>query len=352
LPVRRSSHSITIRNPGRMAEEEWQILEPQDAKFWKVAARKLSQRTYEHNGCRISIELDWTPLSRRIIRDHNLLIPVRTGQPTDIDWFSKLDRPLKLTAHSEIEGENDLSKHQWYAEFFVEYYIYEIFTVANLTCPGAAEFFNIAVHNNNSASVTNLRLSAYYFGEWAIESIRGAKPAAKYLSVDSAIAWFHAVNPRVTQKAENGTQRALFALYELCRSDGQIDFVLWLFNALESLLATRVGENFSAVVRRASLLLQFDHKETTTLSKRLRKLYDLRSAFVHGGYEIAHPLHREPIDKRLDADYSKLLELGTYGFSVLAALLQAMVERNIQELCFEERLVLPNAPLTVRYSGR
>lgn len=342
MSVRRATHPITIRNPGRQAEEEWQTLEPQDAAFWKAAARKLSQRTYEHKGCRISVELDWAPLGRRIIRDHNLLLPVRTGQPTEIDWFSKLDRPLKMTAHSEIEGKNDLSKHPWYAQFFVEYFIYEVFTVANLACPGAAEFLNVAIHENDSAKTTNLRLSAFYFGDWSIESLRGAKPTAKILSVDSAIAWFHAVNPHVTQKAENGTQRALYALYELCRSDGQIDFVLWLFNALESLLSTRVGENFSGVVRRASLLLRLDHKETANLGKRLRKLYELRSAFVHGGYEIAHPLHVEPIDERLNDDYGKLLELGIYGFSVLAALLQAMVERNIQELRFEERLVPPN----------
>lgn len=248
-----------------------------------------------------------------------------------------------MTAHSEVDGENDLSKYPWYAQFFVEYYIYEVFTVANLACPGAAEFLNIAIDAGESTNATNLRLSGFYFGDWAIESLRGAKPAAKILSVDSAIDWFHAVNPHVTQKAENNTQRALFALYELCRSDGQIDFVLWLFNALESLLATRVGENFSGVVRRASLLLELDHKGTEYLNKRLRKLYNLRSAFVHGGYEIAHPLHREPIDERLDDDSSELLELGIYGFSVLASLLQAMVERNIKELRFEERLVLPNA---------
>lgn len=245
-----------------------------------------------------------------------------------------------MSAQCEIKGKNDLSEYPWYAQFFVEYFLYEVFTVVNLARPGAAEFLNLSVQEDSSKETSDLRLSAFYFGDWMIESLRGAKPAAIALSLDATIAWFRSVNPHVTQRAENSTQRALYALYELCRSDGQVDFVLWLFHALESLLTTRVGENFSGMVRRASLLLRLDSKETAYLGKRLRKLYDLRSAFVHGGYEIPHPLHREPIDKRLDDDYMTLLQLGIYGFSVLASLLQAMVERNIAEPRFEERLVL------------
>jgi hypothetical protein len=174
-----------------------------------------------------------------------------------------------------------------------------------------------------------------------ITTKEGKKPEAKILDLQATIDWFRKVNPRVTQKAENSTQRSLFAMYQLCKSDGHIDFILWLFNALESLLGTRVGENFSGLVRRAALLLQLDDKEKREMSKKLRQLYDLRSAFVHGGYEVAHPLHRDPIDLRLEEDYMQILHLSIYGFGLLGALLQSMIERQLPVVSFEERIVLP-----------
>ena len=125
----------------------------------------------------------------------------------------------------------------------------------------------------------------------------------------------------------------------MCRSDGHIDFVVWLFTALESLLSTRVGENLDGKVLRASLVLACNEAEQNRLSRSLRKLYELRSAFVHGGYAVAHPLHYEPIEPRLDKDCSEIIRLSKYGFSVLVAILQAMIVGGRQNLSFEERLV-------------
>jgi hypothetical protein len=345
MALRRHSLTILVRRPGRQQEEEWESIEPQEAAFWKDASRKLSHRNYQHSGCEIEVAVDWAPLARRLIRDHNLLIPVRTGQLSTVDWFAKLDRPLLLAATCSVTGSNDLSHYEWYPEFFIEYFLYEVFTIANLSCPGAAEFLNFEVRRGDQPRSPRLALSAFYFGDWMIATKKGKKPEAKVLDLQTTIDWFRSVNPRVTQKAENSTQRALFAMYQLCKSDGHIDFVLWLFNALESLLGTRVGENFSGLVRRTDLLLELGEKEKRQLSKKLRELYDLRSAFVHGGYEVAHPLYREPIDRRLEEDYMRILQLSTYGFGVLGALLQSMVERKLAVVCFEETVVVhPSAP--------
>lgn len=331
--------SIAVRSPGRQQDEHWQTIEPQEAAFWKTASKKLSHRRYQHNNCSIDVELDWSPLVRRLIRDHNLLIPVRNGKPSPVDWYAKMSKPLQLKAACVVEGKNDLSDYQWYPEFFVEYFLYEVFTVANLALPGSAEFLNFEIQRADRPSGDRLGLSAFYFSEWMIQTVEGKSPAAKVLDLDFTIEWFAHVNPRVTQKAENGTQRALYATYQLCRSEGQIDFVLWLFNALESLLGTRVGENFSGLVRRTSLLLQLNDKEKSQIQKTLRKLYDLRSSFVHGGYEVPHPMHREPIDPRIGDDYMNILRLSIEGFSILGSLFQALIEKQIPVVAFEERVI-------------
>lgn len=331
--------SIIVRSPGRQQEEEWETIEPREIVFWRTAAGKLGSRKYQHNNCVVEVSLDWTPLVRRLARDHELLLPVRTGKSSTLDWYAKVSKPLRLRVACTVTGSNDLSSYDWYPEFFVEYFLYEVFMIANLAFPGAGEFLNFEIQYPGKSSSGRLGLSAFYFSEWMIRTIEGKSPHAKILDLDKTISWFSEVNPHVTQKAENSTQRALYATYQLCQSNGQIDFVLWLFNAFESLLSTKVGENFSGIVRRTAALLDLNEKQRAHLQKTLRKLYDLRSSFVHGGYEAPHPLHREPIDPRLDDDYMKILVLGIDGFAILGALLQAMIEKQIPIVVFEERVV-------------
>jgi hypothetical protein len=331
--------SITVRSPGRQQEEEWETIEPREIAFWRAAAKKLATRNYRHNDCVVEVGLDWTPLARRLARDFDLNIPVRTGKPAPVDWYAKVSKPLRLKVRCSITGSNDLSSYAWYPEFFVEYFLYEVFMIVNLAFPGAAEFLNFEILTLEGSSKQRLGLSAFYFSEWMIRTIEGKSPKAKALDLDHVIDWFGKVNPHVTQKAENSTQKALYATYQLCRSDGQIDFVLWFFNALESLLSTKVGENLSAIIRRTNVLLALNEKQRSHVQKTLRKLYDLRSSFVHGGYEAPHPLHRDPIDPRLNDDYMKMLSLSLDGFAILGSLLQALIEKQIPFVTFEERMV-------------
>lgn len=341
--------SITVRNPGRQQEEEWETIEPREIAFWKAATKKLGTRIYRHNECIAEVHLDWSPLTRKMIHDYDLSIPLRTGKTPHPDWYTKLSRPLRLKAKCVITGSNELSSSLWYPEFFVEYFLYEIFMIANLALPGSGEFLNFELQNQAGPPRERLGLSAFYFSEWMIQSIEGKSPGAKALDLDQTIDWFEQVNPHVTQRAENSTQKALYATYQLCRSNGQIDFVLWLFNALEALLSTKIGENFSGIIRRTNALLDLNDKQRSHLQKTLRKLYDLRSSFVHGGYEAPHPLHREPIDRRLDDDYMKMLTLSMEGFAILGALLQALIEKKIPIVAFEERIVAaPSTPFIER----
>lgn len=343
MPALLTTHTLLDRSLGRPSEEEWDVVEPAWIAFWKQAHVFFRSRSFEHDGVTVTVEVDWSPYARRLLKHHNLLAPVRRGEGGDPNWFEKLNRPLKLKATCSVDGKNKLSQHSWYQEFFLRYYIYEIFVCANLACPGSADFLNLTIEPQDGKHGDKLGLSAYYFDEWFVASIRSKSPKAIDLDPADVVAWIHAINPTVTQRAETSTQRALFAVYHMCQSDGHIDFVVWLFTALESLLSTKVGENFSGMVRRASLVLGLDPVEQKRLSRELRKLYDLRSSFVHGGYPVAHPLHHESIDPRIDKDYSQVLQLSTYGFSVLVAILQIMIATKRHSLEFEERLIGDNS---------
>jgi hypothetical protein len=339
MATRETTYQLRFGHIGRDAEEEWQVIEPLMIQYWTAAEGCLSEKTYEHQGCTVRVLVDWAPYAGRMARDHQIMAAVLTGQWRGGDWYAKVSKPLRLQAVCTVTGKNNLSDYPWYPGFFLEYFLYEVFAIANLACPGSANFYSLSIEGKATRSRDEPRLSSFYFEEWMIESIQGKDPVAHILTPEAVFGWLAAVSPRVTQKGETGTQRSLFALYQLCKSDGQVVDVLWIFNALESLLSTKVGENFSGLVRRAALVLGLNASQTSAMSKKLRKLYDLRSSFVHGGYDVAHPIHSETIDRRLELQYEEVFVGTKYGFSLLAALLQRMIATNRTAFSFEERLI-------------
>jgi len=345
VAAREVHYKLRFGSIGRDMEDGWETIEPRIIKHWDGASELLSARTYQHEGCEVHVTVNWTPYARRLARDHEIMAAVLTRRWTKGDWYSKVSRALKLNAACTVKGKNKLSEYPWYPGFFLEYFLYEIFAISNLACPGSAHFYSLSIEGQGTRSRDHPRLSNFLFDVWAVESLEGSvQPSAQVLDLEAVTRWMMEVNPRVTQTGETGTQRSLFALYQLCKSDGQVGDILWIFNALESLLSTKVGENFSGLVRRAALVLGLDAKEASAMSKKLRKLYDLRSSFVHGGYNVAHPIHSEAIDRRLDAQYEEVFVGTKYGFAVLAALFQRMISRNMTALRFEERLIDETAP--------
>jgi len=104
--------------------------------------------------------------------------------------------------------------------------------------------------------------------------------------------------------------------------------VIWLFYAFESLLQTKAGENFSSIVRRLCLLLKTNKQQSELLKKKMRTLYDIRSAIVHGGFEVTHPMHNELLDERVDDTFGKLLDATDYGHAILLASIQKTIENG------------------------
>ncbi len=338
MSAQTTTHILIYQSIGRPSDEEWEIIEPTYISFWKTALNYLCSHSYNHDSATVSIKIDWPPYVRHMENTYSLKKSIYAKE-FDENSTIKSNQSRKIIATCSITGKNKLSEYSWYPDFFIEYYTYEVFICMNLACPGSTDFMGLAFKPHKNKRAEKFGLSAFYFDEWLVASTRGQKPKALNIDPATVLSWIRNVNPAVTQRAESGTQRALFAMYHMCRSDGHIDFVIWLFTALESILSTRVGESFNGMVRRASLILGFDTADQKKLSRNLRKLYDLRSSFVHGGYAVAHPLHHESIDPRIDKDYSDVLQHSIYGFSLLAAILQSMIVKNQHILIFEERLV-------------
>jgi hypothetical protein len=112
--------------------------------------------------------------------------------------------------------------------------------------------------------------------------------------------------------------------------------LIWLAHALEALCETRVGESFSTLNRRLAMVLNLTSSQAQQAKKRLREFYDLRSALVHGGLRIAHPMLDESIDPDLGAYVHQITRTTDIAAIMLLGTLQTMICHNWTSLTFPE----------------
>jgi hypothetical protein len=218
----------------------------------------------------------------------------------------------------------------------VESLIHDIFLMMNIAAPSCWDFYRASLVGGDR--LVDISLSNFYFDAAIQFSLDGGWPPSRVLELDRVISWFDTIRQGASQVPQNRMEKVLFALLHISKTDTTPLVVIWLFYAFESLLQTRVGENVSMIVRRLCLLLEANQQQSELLRKRIRMLYDIRSAIVHGGFEVAHPMHNEVLDKRVEASFERLLDATIYGYAVLLASIQTMIERNWRFPCFEEVL--------------
>ncbi|MFM0434412.1 hypothetical protein PQQ75_35795 [Paraburkholderia aspalathi] len=332
-------HVFELKKLTRDSDEHWETIEPQIQQFWHKAPKELQHRNYEHEGCIITVDINWQPLAARLRRDYVLLQPLRENTAPVKDWLAKVYRPLRIRADVTVSGTNKFCSYEWYPTFFLDTFVHEVFLIANLSVPGSADFYGAAIARPQQRHSTEVRLSAFAFDVGWAEALDGNWPSLQALPRELVCKWFKALNIGYKQRAETGIERALYVLLHMARDDARIDSATWLFHGLEALVSTKVGENISGLVRRIGAILELDVSAQKRLNKRLRELYDWRSSFVHGGYAVPHPAASEAMDRRLDDHLMELHELRKFGASLLIATLQALIRKQIVELRFDEQLV-------------
>jgi hypothetical protein len=321
-------------------DDEYDRVEPVRVAFWKDEIKSLSVFTYEHAGCSIRTTIDWAPVAARIQKSSEIWSPIYRGQEADIEAYQRLPKQTLSSVLVEITGENDHSGHPWYPRYFAELALYDAFICANIAFPGSLNLYSAHIPASGENVVqTELRLSSYNFEFWWVESLRGHFPKLRQIPLKEVREWYAISRVGGQSRAQSGLERAVFCLFHLCRSDNYIDGIIWIFHALEALLETRVGENISGMLRRISLLVEMSEREKKALKKKLKHAYDLRSAFVHGGYEVPHPLHNEVIDPTLGHNYGEALELQQFGMALILSLLQQLVRLRATKYHFREVFV-------------
>ncbi len=309
----------------------WEHVDAADLAIWRKAVSLLRYRQYKHLGCEAEVTADW----------HNALSHIEAHAEINKLYHKKLTRkePLddifsgilasenknNVSIQVTITGENKFKEYAWYPRFFAEKYIYDFFCIMNLSNPGSCDFLNLRVSSDEKSSDNRLLLSSYNFEEALYEALERQSPYAKEIDIEDVLSWYNGLGLGVKQIAESQIEKALFSVLHFCKLDGDLAAVVWIFHALESIYSTRVGEGFSNLVNRVSLLLKLDDREKKRMRTNLRKLYDHRSSIVHGGYKVHYPMNWTAVDPRIDEDMAKNYELLQFGFNLILASIQALI---------------------------
>ena len=320
-------------------DDNWRVTEAEYIKVWRAAVEKLARRKVKVSDVSYDVEVDWTPMLRRHERHFSAMRYIhakRTEFHARILKARFPQRPsnikIAVTANSKNEG---------IFPYIAESVIYDIFIIMNIAAPGCCNFYKAELVGSDAKREISLPSGEFELG--VLPPIPNRKlPSIAFIPLQDVVSWYDSVRVGVKQVPTNATERAIFTLLHLARLDIDPVSIVWFFYALESLLKTRVGENFGSIVRRLSLLLNLSPEDAIGLKKQLRILYDHRSAIVHGGFKVMHPMNVDGLDDTLSSHIGDLLSASAYAHVVLVSAFQRMALNNWPELFFEETIAGPD----------
>lgn len=221
-------------------------------------------------------------------------------------------------------------------------FLIDLYLLANLSSPGSFNLYRSFIRNTkldpakDVLAQTELDLSEYVFETAWHEAKTYPWLKVGFLPLDQVSAWLESINFRGKNFASTDLERVLFSLLHL----GRASFLdpttaMWIAAALEALFDTPNGSSFSFLCKRISALLSLKEPEAAELRRRLRLFFDLRNAFIHGGSRIHHVL-ADDLDKAVEEDVSKLLNVTDFASAVLVAAVQELIRRGWRGITFRE----------------
>lgn len=343
--AKKFTYSFEVPGYGRSASDDgWETLEPAHIDVWRAAIELLGTRIVALPNWTATIKVDWRPILRKHQQHYKTMKRLHGPSKaksekelrTILEGFPRRIARLRLT--TELATLNDDSRYGevHLARNATQSFIHDFFLILNISAPGCCEFYRSKLVQDSDSS--DLSLSNVHFELAQLGSREPNYPEIKILPLADTLKWFDAIRQGNHQLPQNQMEKALFALLHISKLDIDPMITIWIFYALESLLQTKAGENFSSLIHRIVLLLNFDDKQAALLRKKLRSLYDIRSGIVHGGFEVSHPMHSEVLDKQVEQGFHRVSDATDYGLTLLLALIQSTIMRGWKYPTFSERM--------------
>lgn len=342
MPKITERYSLNFKSIGPVYGPHEEIRSPKNVKSWESAIQLLNSKYFIVNGNKITINIDWSKAVEDSRKDQEFIEKIDVKPKTKKEAKRVLDlvqpKPYTIPCKVHIDTRKKKKLEQEFSRFYVWYYLHEVFLLLNLSSPGCANFYSLQVPSKGDYNKTNLNLSADFFELAWIRSIDEKDFDVGYVPLEKVLKWYNHFQVHFKQIASCRTERALFAILHVCSNDAGVNSVIWIAHALEALYDTKIGRSFNDLFERSVKLLEIPLEKRKSFKKELREFYDLRSAFVHGGLDISHPISEEFRDFE-DKLYERALYACEFGAALVISTMQALITHGWSEITYKEELV-------------
>jgi hypothetical protein len=223
------------------------------------------------------------------------------------------------------------------ATHIVEVYLSLVFLAMNLAVPGSANFSSVRIRTSERTGLPVGWSSVPFEGVW-LDGDQWPWAQPSILALAKTWTWLQQLQPMGSQVAHGAVQRALFSLLH---ATGESDFsptiLIWLCSALEALYDVPF-ETIGRTLRNRVFLLLGRPASHKVAARQIARLYDVRSKFAHGSFEVVHPSENEFLDGNIDRIYKVIFPVSCLGYALVLSTLQHMIRNGWRALKFDETL--------------
>lgn len=224
-----------------------------------------------------------------------------------------------------------------YKSTYIEIFLQDIFLAANIASPGSFNLDRAKIENTNYL----LNSSNDLFEDCFVQYIDFKWPRIEHLSFNKTWEWLKKVKAPLSLVGDNNIKSSLFALLWACQDSGaDTNKTVWIVHMLESLYSTPPALSKNFLRERMSSLLEINPSKIKTLRKSIDSIYNIRNSFVHGGYNVCHPLsfefdHKE---KNYNKDIKNIFQANKIGLSLILSTFQKYILKNARGISYSETL--------------
>jgi hypothetical protein len=333
------SFTLRMKNLSRsLTDEGWRELDPEYIAAWNAMQETHGEKNYSAAPGPLTIRADFSAPIQRLAHHYDVMSRIYKDpakpDPTPMSEF-KHD-PVDVPIHVSLDADSSTKIQSWVCRQYLLGYLHDLFMCMNIAAPGSFDLYLASIHDVCSGDTEEITLSNYIFDNALTHDLESGDPKLKIMPFAGVAGWLVSVRPDLKQIPRNPAEKTVFALLHMAQGDVSVNTVVWMFYALEAILSTRPGENFRMIVTRLSQLLSLSEKEKKHISRELRKAYDLRSSFVHGGMNVTHPLHNDTLDPAVYDNYSDLTRAVAIGTILLLRIFQMTAQQGWKYPAFTE----------------
>ena len=226
---------------------------------------------------------------------------------------------------------NEKRETDKYSSLTLNFILSRLALLLNLTYATKIDFLPGAIYSNDNKFLgeTEIILSSLDFAYE--EQLKTKWPKVFGLNLTQTLEWYSLNNLHTDFNSRNKLHRAInsfsYQFSKILEKDTSILF--WTMLGIEALLAEGNTNTINQIKVKTSLILG----EPKEFKKRLDKLYNYRSRFVHG--DIDFPAKFSSDYDNFESEYYEYLQFAT---SILLSLIRTLIIQNKSEFNFEYRL--------------